>query len=68
LREHVTTKDPDPYERASTRLVLATALRAMGIGSEADAEEADADAVYVRLGADAAHERVKWQSIEPVTR
>ncbi len=50
----------DPYERAASRLTLATALHANGRATDADVEEQRADAVFRKLGADPALERARW--------
>ncbi|MCB9594015.1 MAG: protein kinase [Sandaracinaceae bacterium] len=50
----------DPYERACSRVTQAAALRRAGRDDDARAEEALADAVFTRLGADPALERRRW--------
>ncbi|MGE0790317.1 MAG: protein kinase [Sandaracinaceae bacterium] len=50
----------DPYERALGRVTLASVLRHLGRGEEADAREAEAAAALTELGADPEVERRRW--------
>ena len=61
LRGHAATPAPDPYERACTELVFASAQRAMGLAADAARSDETAADVLERLGADPEHERRKWR-------